>query len=59
MVMKDKFDVIRLSRTLEVEKQIQKCKQKGHFQQVAYSVHRMSFTSICFGCEKIYTTNQV
>lgn len=57
MVMKDKFDMIRLSRTLEVEKQVSKCKKKGHFQHVVYSVHRMSITSICFGCEKIYTTN--
>ena len=57
MVMKDKFDVIRLSRTIEVEKKVSDCKQKGHFQQVVYSVHRMTITSICFGCEKIYTTN--
>ena len=51
------MDVIKLTTTSDVENQIAKCRSNGHFQQVVYSVHRMAITQICFGCDKIHTTN--
>ena len=51
------MEVIKLTTTSDVENQIAKCRSNGHFQQVVYSVHRMAITQICFGCNKIHTTN--
>jgi hypothetical protein len=38
-----------------LQKQIRNCAKKGHFQQVAYSVHGNATTQICFGCMKVRT----
>lgn len=32
---------------------IQYCKEKKHFQQVVYSVHKLRLTQICFDCKKV------
>ncbi len=39
-----------------VRDQMMFCKNKGHFQQVAYSVHGECFTQVCFSCKKVRTT---
>ncbi|WP_371803375.1 hypothetical protein [Candidatus Lokiarchaeum ossiferum] len=38
-----------------VLKHIESCKVLGHFQQVAYSVHGIALTQICFDCEEVRT----
>ena len=45
--------------TLEYERlfeMVQYCKDRKHFQQVAYSVHKNVCTQICFACKEVRHT---
>jgi len=39
----------------DVENTIQKCSEKGHVQQVAYSTYHSALTQVCFTCEYVRT----
>ena len=40
----------------ELFREVQKCKDERHFQQVVYSVHRNVCTQICFDCQAVRHT---
>jgi len=37
-------------------KEVQKCKDEKHFQQVVYSVHGNVCTQVCFDCDAVRHT---
>lgn len=48
-----KFDSMIVKSVDDVETTIRHCKERGHIQQVVYSVHHLRLTQICFGCKHI------
>lgn len=47
---------LSLMNFFEVQRAIKNCNEKGHVQQVVYSVHHGCMTQICFGCKTVRTS---
>ena len=40
----------------DLEMDIERCQQKDHIQQVAFSTYHHALTQICFTCDKVRTS---